>query len=258
VAASLDSLPREVGHLTPVGLDPLLPAALPALCHGDTGVSQVPGRTLARLHSLSLDPGGIAAPSLSRRLDAASAIDTAFGSPNDQSFEARSRSHRARCLRFAVRVTPPHARLATGWWPTFAVRDSHPLGSQQKVSGDCYVIHPPSPGLSWRKSISCPSLTERRGASMRLSGTRASGTGASKDPSDQVHSRSRGETQRGLGRELARRPLYHPMTGGACLMECSRSIVRLVDPRFKRFPSPPTGRRAPSGGPRGTPEAPPR
>lgn len=154
-AASLDSLSREVGHLTPVSLDPLLPAALPALCHGDTGVSQVPARTLARLPSLSLDPGGIAAPSHSRRLDAASAIDTAFGSPNDQSFEARSRGHRARCLRFAVRVTPPHARLATGWWPTFAVRDSHPLGSLQKVSGDSYLIHPPPPGFSWRKSISC-------------------------------------------------------------------------------------------------------
>jgi hypothetical protein len=81
-AASLDSLSREVGHLTPVSLDPLLPVALPALCHGDTGVSQVPGRTLARLPSLSLDPGGIAAPGHSRRLDAASAIDTAFGSPN--------------------------------------------------------------------------------------------------------------------------------------------------------------------------------
>ena len=81
-AASLDSLSREVGHLTPVSLDPLLPAALPALCHGDTGGSQVPGRTLARLPSLSLDPGGIVAPGHSRRLDAASAIDTAFGSPN--------------------------------------------------------------------------------------------------------------------------------------------------------------------------------
>jgi hypothetical protein len=107
VAASLNSLSRKVGHLTSVSLDLLLPVARPALCHGDDGVSQVPARTLARLPSFSSDPGGIAAPSHSWRLDAASAIDTAFGSPNDHNFEARSRGHRARCLRFAVRVAPP-------------------------------------------------------------------------------------------------------------------------------------------------------
>src|SRR5262249_14533070 len=60
-AASLDSLPREVGHLTPVSLDLLLPVALPALCRGDNGVSQVPGRTLARLPSLLRPRGDLGA-----------------------------------------------------------------------------------------------------------------------------------------------------------------------------------------------------
>jgi hypothetical protein len=90
--------------------------------------------TLARLPSLSLDPGG------SRRLDAASAIGTAFGSHNDQSFEARSRGHRARCLRFAVQVAPLHARLATGWWPTFAVRAETGPRHQMPGTGEARYV----------------------------------------------------------------------------------------------------------------------
>jgi len=140
-----------------VSLDPLLPAALPAPCHGSRGVSQVPGRTLARLPSLSSDPGGIAAPSPLWRLDAASALATAFGSPDHQLSRL---DHAAVALAvYASQCGSPraHARLATGWWPTFAVRDSHPLGSQWKVSGDCYIIHPPPPGLAWRKAGLDPS-----------------------------------------------------------------------------------------------------
>ena len=34
----------------------------------------------------------------------------------------------ARCLRFAAAVTDVHARLASGWWPTLAGRDSNPPG----------------------------------------------------------------------------------------------------------------------------------
>ena len=40
---SLYSLPQEVEHLTPAGLDLFLPVALPALYRGDHGASQVPG-----------------------------------------------------------------------------------------------------------------------------------------------------------------------------------------------------------------------
>ena len=40
---SVVSLLQEVGRLTPAGLDPSLPVALPAPSHGDHGVSQVPG-----------------------------------------------------------------------------------------------------------------------------------------------------------------------------------------------------------------------
>src|SRR5262249_53681387 len=61
VETPLHSLPQVVGRLTPAGLDPCSPVALPAPFHGGHGASQVPGRTLARLPTF-LDPGGISAP----------------------------------------------------------------------------------------------------------------------------------------------------------------------------------------------------
>src|SRR3954452_24467792 len=39
-------------------------------------------------------------------------------------FGARSHGIGTGCLRFAVRVSPPHARLASGCWPSSTGRDS--------------------------------------------------------------------------------------------------------------------------------------
>ena len=40
----------------------------------------------------------------------------------------------ARCLRFTVGLLFSAQDSLLGWWPTFAGRGSHPLGSLQKVS----------------------------------------------------------------------------------------------------------------------------
>jgi len=70
-------------------------------------------------------------------------------------FEAASRGLHARCLRLVVTVTRvqlyDHARLASGWWPSLAGRDSNPLGSIVKFPS-CYASTslPPHPGLAWR------------------------------------------------------------------------------------------------------------
>ena len=39
---------------------------------------------------------------------------------------------RTRCLRFAIRVTPPHAKLASGRWSGVTGQASHPLGSNER------------------------------------------------------------------------------------------------------------------------------
>jgi hypothetical protein len=56
-------------------------------------------------------------------------------------FGTEFRSLRARCLRFVTtvaRVLPHgHARLASGWWPSLAGRDSNPLG---RKPGFCLVL----------------------------------------------------------------------------------------------------------------------
>src|ERR1035441_528397 len=59
----------------------------------------------------------------SRRLGAAPACVYNGGSRNEY-FEAQSHGIRTRCLRFAVKVSFPHARLASGCWPSSAGRDS--------------------------------------------------------------------------------------------------------------------------------------
>jgi hypothetical protein len=48
--------------------------------------------------------------------------------PLRTNFGAQSHGLHTRCLRFAAAVTDVHARLASGWWPTLAGRDSNPLG----------------------------------------------------------------------------------------------------------------------------------
>lgn len=50
----------------------------------------------------------------------------------DDTFEAQSHGLATRCLRFAVAVTRPDARLACGCWLSSAARDSDPLSSKER------------------------------------------------------------------------------------------------------------------------------
>ena len=59
-----------------------------------------------------------------RRLGAAPAWVNNGGSRDDGDFGARSHGIGTRCLRFAVEVAFPRARLASGCWLGFAGRDS--------------------------------------------------------------------------------------------------------------------------------------
>ena len=43
-----------------------------------------------------------------------------------------------------------HARLASGWWSTFAGRDFHPSGTTERFQNSS-TFHSPFPGLAWRK-----------------------------------------------------------------------------------------------------------
>jgi hypothetical protein len=68
----------------------------------------------------------------SRRLGTAPACVYNGGSRNEY-FEAQSHGIGTRCLRFAVKVAFPHARLASGCWPSFAGRDSfNPQGCDER------------------------------------------------------------------------------------------------------------------------------
>src|SRR6185437_9965761 len=59
-----------------------------------------------------------------RRVGAAPACVNDGGSRKETVFGARSHGIGTGCLRFAVRVSPPHARLASGCWPSSTGRDS--------------------------------------------------------------------------------------------------------------------------------------
>jgi len=87
-------------------------------------------------------------------------------------FEAASRGLHARCLRLVVTVTRvllyDHARLASGWWPSLAGRDSNPLGSIVKFPSCCVSTWlPPHPGLAWRTTAT----VRERSAAARLDGS---------------------------------------------------------------------------------------
>jgi hypothetical protein len=101
-------------------------------------------------HAPLSDPGG---PAQSHRLDW---TDTAFRIPDDvgpafnRAFEALSRGLTARCLRFATRVTPDHARLATDplvrlWpggtcthWVTYSLDFQRGIGAPPLLSSQAY------------------------------------------------------------------------------------------------------------------------
>src|SRR5215471_1877933 len=56
----------------------------------------------------------------------------------------------AGCLRFAVRLATPHARLASGCWPGSTGWDWLPTRLQRKVSEVVVTSRPPFPSFSWR------------------------------------------------------------------------------------------------------------
>src|SRR6516162_4916469 len=62
----------------------------------------------------------------------------------------------AGCLRFAVRLTPPHARLASGCWLSSTGWDWLPTRLHRKVSEVVVTSHPPFPSFSWRNAKSPP------------------------------------------------------------------------------------------------------
>ena len=59
-----------------------------------------------------------------------------------RNFGARSHGIGTRCLRFAVRLTPPHARLASGCLPGSTRRDWLPAGFLRKVSVMFHIAFP--------------------------------------------------------------------------------------------------------------------
>jgi hypothetical protein len=99
-----------------------VPGLQPAVNDGNDRVSQVPEPPSCPC-ALFFDPGRTEHARPLRRVDAAPACVYNGGSRKEY-FEAQSHGIGTRCLRFAVRVTPPHARLASGCWPSSAGRDS--------------------------------------------------------------------------------------------------------------------------------------
>ena len=81
----------------------------------------------------------------------------------------------AGCLRFAVRLTPPHARLAYGCWPSSTGWDCLPTGLQRKVSELIVTSRPPIPSFSWRNTKNAPRAHKRAVPRSRLSGRLARG-----------------------------------------------------------------------------------
>jgi hypothetical protein len=62
-------------------------------------------------------------------------------------FGAPSHGISTRCLRFAVRISPPHARLASGCGPGSTRRDWLPAGFLRKVSMMLLTSLPPFPSF---------------------------------------------------------------------------------------------------------------
>lgn len=63
-----------------------------------------------------------------RRRDVAFRLFDDVGPRGERQLDAPSHGLHARCLRFVAVVANVHAKLASGWWPTFAGRGSNPLG----------------------------------------------------------------------------------------------------------------------------------
>ena len=113
---------------------------------GDDRVSQVPGEP-SRPLSVLCDPGrtGRVLRDQVQRDRRGPRSCPQRRLPTSLVFGAQSHGLRPGCLRFAVRITPPHARLASGYWPGSARRDWVPAGFRRKVSE--FEALPPFPSF---------------------------------------------------------------------------------------------------------------
>jgi hypothetical protein len=92
---------------------------------GDIGVSQVPVKPRLLVCHVRATPAGRSSQDHSVGRPCCPRSFNDEGSDNS-TFEALWHGFRTRCLRLAVLVTQPHARLASGCWSGFAGRDFHP------------------------------------------------------------------------------------------------------------------------------------
>jgi hypothetical protein len=124
-------------------------------------------------------------------------------------FEAQSHGLDTRCLRFAVWITPPHARLASGCGPGSAGRDLHPSGHDERfqsvTSWHCILLSQ----APWRK-VTHDCLLIAPGRSPTTSDLR------------QVHGAGFPDFFVGGLRWSSRNCSLHP----ACQQECPRSTHR--------------------------------
>jgi hypothetical protein len=99
------------------------------------GPPKVPGEPL-RAYALLSDPGETDTTATRPLRQVGTAPRTAYreGSPRFGNFGAPSHGISTRCLRFAVRISPHHARLASGCGPGSTRRDWLPAGFRRKVS----------------------------------------------------------------------------------------------------------------------------
>jgi len=137
---------------------PLLPVALPALCRGDNGVSQVPGRTLARLPSLLRPRGNLGAwPDTALRCSLR-LLDGVRPSQSDVFRGSITRPSRSLfTLRSAGRPAPRKTRYRLV--ASLCRAGLSPAGFAIEGFRSGYVIRPPSPSFTWRNQNSVARLT---------------------------------------------------------------------------------------------------
>ena len=137
-------------------------AGSPSGCEGGgDGASQVPGEPFWSFALLS-DPGPTGLSLWDQRLDSPTRpprLTKTRARREKYDFGAQWHGVRPRCLRFAVTITRPHARLASGGWPSSTGRDWLPAGFQRKVSSQGY---PPLPSFLGAMSIHFTLASVRR------------------------------------------------------------------------------------------------
>jgi hypothetical protein len=114
------------------------PVPRPDMARGERRASQVPGGPWCA-YAVFSDPGRTGHPSPWRGADAAPVLSKTKA-PAGNTLEAQWHGLGTGCLRFVGRLTPPHARLASGCWLGFAGWDWLPTESLREVS-KVYSLH---------------------------------------------------------------------------------------------------------------------